>query len=50
MPYNIKTLGNLNTLILEILPNATLGEDNDGQVIIYTDLRLNQGKLEPFEI
>ena len=24
--------------ILEVCPNATFGEDNDGQLVIYTDL------------
>ena len=26
--------------ITKILPNASFGDDNDGQVVIYTDLRL----------
>ena len=25
--------------ILEIFPNAELGEDNEGQLIVYTDLQ-----------
>ena len=29
----------LHDQILEILPNATFGEDNDGQLVIYTNLR-----------
>jgi len=28
----------LHDQILEILPNATFGEDNDGQLVIYTNL------------
>ena len=28
--------------ILKVLPNATFDEDNDGQVIIYTDMRLDK--------
>lgn len=30
----------LRDKILAILPNATFGEDNDGQIVIYTNLRL----------
>ena len=26
--------------ILEILPNATVGEDNEGQLVIYTNLKV----------
>lgn len=26
--------------ILGLCPNATLGEDNDGQIVIYTDMRI----------
>ncbi len=29
--------------ILEILPNATLGEDLEGQVVIYTNLTTSEG-------
>lgn len=28
--------------ILKVLPYATFDEDNDGQVIIYTDLKLDK--------
>ena len=28
--------------ILKVFPYATFGEDNDGQVVIYTDKRLDQ--------
>jgi hypothetical protein len=33
------TFGDLMKLIAGPLPNATIGEDNDGQLVIYTDLR-----------
>lgn len=36
--------------LLEILPNATVGEDNDGQLVIYTDMRVSEDKLIPFEV
>lgn len=35
---------------LEMLPEASLGEDNDGQLVVYTNLRENaEGELVPFE-
>lgn len=33
------TFDDLMREILAILPNATAGEDNDGQVVIYTNLK-----------
>ena len=39
------------TEVLKVFPNATFDEDNDGQVIIYTDKRLNaQDKLVDFDL
>lgn len=37
--------------ILAILPDATMGEDNDGQLIIYTNLRMvsQDGQLAELE-
>lgn len=35
------TLSELLAAILPILPNATLDQDNDGQILIYTNLTLN---------
>ena len=35
--------------ILKVLPYATFDEDNDGQVIIYTDMKLDKDKLVSFE-
>ena len=29
----------INTII-GLCPNATLGEDSDGQIVIYTDMRI----------
>ena len=46
------TFDELYTKVLEILPNATFGEDNEGQLIIYTDLRESEngsGTLRAFE-
>jgi hypothetical protein len=37
------TYADLVNNISLILPNATFGEDNDGQLIIYTDLRESLG-------
>lgn len=32
------TMNELLSRIQEILPNASVGEDNDGQIVIYTNL------------
>lgn len=44
---------NLNTamgMVMAAFPNATVGEDNDGQIIIYTDMTVdNEENLVPFE-
>ena len=37
------SLGALMMAVLEILPEASLGDDNDGQIIIYTNLRISDG-------
>ena len=35
--------------ILAVFPDATFGEDNEGQLIIYTDTRVDSGdNLIPF--
>jgi uncharacterized protein (DUF1499 family) len=34
------TLGELMEAILNIIPGAAVGEDNDGQIIIYTNKKL----------
>jgi len=31
------TLNEMLNRVREILPNASVGEDNDGQIVIYTD-------------
>lgn len=35
--HHIQTMTELMQRVLSILPNATFGEDNDGQIVIYTD-------------
>lgn len=35
--------------LLAVFPNMTLGEDNDGQLLVYTDVRLVGGLVQPFE-
>lgn len=35
--------------LLKIFPDATLGEDNDGQLIIFTDMRFSGENIVPFE-
>lgn len=44
----ILTLDELYVAITAILPNATFGEDNDGQLIIYTDMTETEtGRIRP---
>jgi len=35
----MKTFEELMKAVVELLPNATLSEDNDGQIIIFTNLK-----------
>jgi hypothetical protein len=39
-----KTLDELVSLVGNVLPNAEFGEDNEGQVIVYTNLYQKPGK------
>jgi len=39
MTVNPTTLDELNSKITEILPDAWIGEDNEGQLIVYTNLK-----------
>ena len=34
-----KNANDLLTAILRVIPTASIGEDNDGQIIIYTNLQ-----------
>jgi hypothetical protein len=35
--------------LLAVFPNATVGSDNDGQLVVYTDCRVNEDfELVPF--
>jgi len=45
------TFDELYAKVLEIQPFATMGEDNEGQIVIYTGLREvpDQDELEQFE-
>jgi hypothetical protein len=37
--------------VLKVFPNATFDEDNDGQIIIYTDKRLDpRERLVDFDL
>jgi hypothetical protein len=41
----------LMSKVLEIVPNATFDQDNEGQIIIYTDLRLDsESNVKKFEV
>ena len=45
-----KTYAELVNLIAAILPNASFGEDNEGQLVIYTNLSEDRdGNLVEFE-
>jgi hypothetical protein len=35
--------------VLAIFPHATFGDDNDGQLIIYTDMVLDGISVRPFD-
>jgi len=35
--------------ILDILPTATMGDDEDGQIVIYTNLRMQNADEESVE-
>lgn len=37
-----KTVDDLYRMILSFLPQASVGEDLDGQIVIYTNLREDQ--------
>lgn len=40
----------LYSIVLGIFPNASIGEDNDGQLVIYTDMMLGKNdEVIPFE-
>ena len=47
----MKTFDELYQAILAILPDAQFDEDNDGQIIVYTNLRETdeEGNLQEFE-
>lgn len=36
--------------ILAVFPNATIDEDNDGQLIVYTNMKIQGDMLLPFEV
>lgn len=33
------SMNELMRMVLDILPNASFGEDNDGQIVIYSNLQ-----------
>lgn len=43
------TSNELMNKIREILPNATIGEENDGQIVIYTNLEEINNRLIDFD-
>ena len=47
------TFDELLTKVLAIMPDAEAGEDNDGQIVIYSGLRIiknEKERLERFEL
>ena len=48
---NKKSFDWLCTKVLEVLPSATFGQDNEGQIIIYTDLTEDEtGTVKKLEV
>lgn len=46
----VMTLDELIRKVLEILPESTVGEDNEGQLVVYTNLSVgSDGTLIQFE-
>ena len=46
----VQTVDDVLALVLPVLPRATVGHDNDGQLIIYTDKQVVDGeRLEDFK-
>lgn len=43
--YPPRSVDQLLTWALSVLPDAEAGEDNDGQVVIYTGLQVSQDRL-----
>jgi hypothetical protein len=44
------TFDELLAKLLEVCPRGSMGEDNDGQLVFYTDLRSGEGEtVEAFE-
>jgi hypothetical protein len=42
------TRDELRFALQRVLPGATVSEDNDGQLIVYTDLQDNEGEIGHF--
>jgi len=40
-----KTFDDLMRAVLAILPQASLGEDNEGQIVIYTNLQVTENNI-----
>ena len=40
-----ETLDDLYRAFLEICSNGSIGEDNDGQIVFYTNKRIDRNKL-----
>lgn len=44
------TFGELHAAIMSILPNASFGEDNDGQIIVYTNMQeIGDGRISDID-
>ncbi len=46
----MRTIHELMDKIWEVCPDATMGEDNSGQLIIYTDVILADDDLIPLNL
>lgn len=45
----LDTLDKFMRMVLAILPEAVFDVDNDGQIIVYTNMREVNGTVVPFE-
>ena len=46
----MRTFGDLYVEVTNLFPNATIGTDNDGQLIVYTNLiETSDGTIEEME-
>ena len=45
----MRTFNDMLEIVLQYFPNAEIGEDNDGQLVIYTDKTLEKDLVVDFQ-